>query len=283
MKLTSLLTAAIGMAFAGGSAFVAYEFMETRTTRVAAEQRPELVEIMIAAQDIPFGEDIRAHMLTPRLWPSEALPDGAFTRIEGLVPTNGQEPRRARASITRGQPVLITQVSDFGEKVTIVETLSENGRAVAITVNAETAAGGFVTPGDYVDVILTQGGGEGLRAVTILQNIRVIAVDQDANEQSDTPQVSRTVTVDVTPRQGQALALAQRAGRLSLMLREFGTEEDEPMVSLRLSDVLLEESPLPEEVVRARTITVRRGLAVETVAARGSATEDDVLTEEDDS
>jgi pilus assembly protein CpaB len=87
--------------------------------------------------------------------------------------------------------VLVTQVSEFGEKVTIVETLSENGRAVAITVNAETAAGGFVTPGDYVDVILTQGGGEGLRAVTILQNIRVIAVDQDANERSDAPQVSQ--------------------------------------------------------------------------------------------
>jgi hypothetical protein len=162
-------------------------------------------------------------------------------------------------------------VSEFGEKVTIVETLSENGRAVAITVNAETAAGGFVTPGDYVDVILTQGGGEELRAVTILQNIRVIAVDQDANEQSDTPQVSQTVTVDVTPQQGQALALAQRAGRLSLMLRDFSTEDDEPMRSLRLSDVLLEESPLPEEVVRARTITVRRGIETETVAARGNA------------
>jgi Flp pilus assembly protein CpaB len=64
MKLTSLLMAAIGMSFAGGSAFVAYDFMETRTSRVAAEQRPELVEIMIAAQDIPFGESIEAHMIT---------------------------------------------------------------------------------------------------------------------------------------------------------------------------------------------------------------------------
>jgi pilus assembly protein CpaB len=137
-------------------------------------------------------------------------------------------------------------------------------------VSAETAAGGFVTPGDYVDVILTQGGGEELRAVTILQNIRVIAVDQDANERSDAPQISQTVTVDVTPQQGQTLALAQRAGRLSLMLRDFSTEDDQPMRSLRLSDVLLEESPVPEEVVRARTITVRRGTETETVAARGN-------------
>jgi pilus assembly protein CpaB len=270
MKLTSLLMAAIGMSFAGGSAFVAYDFMENRTSRVAAEQSPELVEIMIAAEDIPFGAIIEAHMLRSRPWPSEALPDGAFTRPEGLIATNGQEPRRARTPISRGQPVLVSQVSEFGQKVTIVETLSENGRAVAITVNAETAAGGFVTPGDYVDVILTQGSGDDLRAVTILQNIRVIAVDQDANQQSDAPQVSRTVTVDVTPQQGQTLALAQRAGRLNLMLRDFSTEDDQPMRSLRLSDVLLEESPVPEEVVRARTITVRRGTEVETVAARGN-------------
>jgi pilus assembly protein CpaB len=270
MKLTSLLMAAIGMSFAGGSAFVAYDFMETRTSRVAVEQSPELVEIMIAAEDIAFGAIIEAHMLRSRPWPTEALPDGAFTRPEGLIATNGQEPRRARSTISRGQPVLVSQVSEFGQKVTIVETLSENGRAVAITVNAETAAGGFVTPGDYVDVILTQGSGDDLRAVTILQNIRVIAVDQDANQQSDAPQVSRTVTVDVTPQQGQALALAQRAGRLNLMLRDFSTEDDLPMRSLRLSDVLLEESPVPEEVVRARTITIRRGTEVETVAARGN-------------
>ncbi|MDG4647350.1 Flp pilus assembly protein CpaB [Roseibacterium sp. SDUM158017] len=270
MKLTSLLLAAIGTSFAGGSAFIAYDFMETRTTRVAAEQRPELVEIMIAAQDIAFGESIEAHMLTARPWPREALPDGAFTRPDALLAGSGQDPRRARSPIVRGQPVLVSQVSGFGEKVTIVETLSENGRAVAITVNAETAAGGFVTPGDYVDVILTQGSGDSLRAVTILQNIRVIAVDQDANERSDAPQVSRTVTVDVTPQQGQALALAQRAGRLSLMLRDYSTEDDLPMRTLRLSDVLLEESPVPEEVVRSRTITVRRGTEVETVAARGN-------------
>jgi pilus assembly protein CpaB len=122
MKLTSLLMAAIGMSFAGGSAFVAYDFMETRTSRVVAEQRPELVEIMIAAQDIPFGDTIEPHMITARLWPSEALPNGAFTLREGLVAGAGQEPRRARSPIVQGQPVLVSQVSEFGEKVTIVET-----------------------------------------------------------------------------------------------------------------------------------------------------------------
>jgi pilus assembly protein CpaB len=270
MKLTSLLMAAIGMSFAGGSAYMAHDYMETRTNRAAAEQRPELVSVMIAAQDIPFGAPLEAHMMTVRPWPREALPEGAFSESADLLPGNGNDARRARTEIPRGQPILASQVSGFGEKVTIVETLSENGRAVAIEVDAETAAGGFVTPGDYVDVVLTQGRNETLRAVTILQNIRVIAVDQDANERSDAPQISRTVTVEVTPEQGQTLALAQQAGRLSPMLRNYGIGDDRPLRSLRLSDVLLEESPVPEEVVQTRTITVRRGTDVETVAARGS-------------
>lgn len=271
MKLTSLLMAAIGMSFAGGSAYVAHDYIETRTARAAAEQAPDLVPIMIAAQDIPFGESISVDMLRVRPWPREALPEGAFSNPEDLIPTNGQDPRRARASIFQGQPIIASHVSEFGEKVTIVNTLSPNGRAVAITVSAQTAAGGFVTPGDYVDIVLTRGGGEDLRAVTILQNIRVIAVDQDANEQSDAPRTSRTVTVDVTPQQGQALAIAQSAGQLSLMLRDFNADTDEPLRTLRLSDVLLEETPeLEENAVPARTITVRRGMAVETIPTRNS-------------
>lgn len=271
MKLTSLLMAAIGMSFAGGSAYMAHDYMETRTVRAAAEQAPDLVPVMIAAQDIPFGESISVEMLRVRPWPREALPEGAFSNPEDLIPTNGQDPRRARASIFQGQPIIASHVSEFGEKVTIVNTLSPNGRAVAITVSAQTAAGGFVTPGDYVDIVLTRGGGEDLRAVTILQNIRVIAVDQDANEQSDAPRTSRTVTVDVTPQQGQALAIAQSAGRLSLMLRDFNADTDEPLRTLRLSDVLLEETPeLEENAVPARTITVRRGMAVETIPTRNS-------------
>jgi pilus assembly protein CpaB len=271
MKLTSLLMAAIGMSFAGGSAYMAHDYMETRTARATAEQSPDLVPVMIAAQDIPFGESIGAEMLRVRPWPREALPEGAFSNPEDLIPTNGQDPRRARASIFQGQPIIASHVSEFGEKVTIVNTLSPNGRAVAITVSAQTAAGGFVTPGDYVDIVLTRGGGEDLRAVTILQNIRVIAVDQDANEHSDAPRTSRTVTVDVTPQQGQALAIAQSAGRLSLMLRDFNADADEPLRTLRLSDVLLEETPeLEENAVPARTITVRRGMAVETIPTRNS-------------
>lgn len=269
MKLTSLLMAAIGMSFAGGSAYVAYDFMETQSLRSAAERAPEMVTIMVATQTIPFGASIEPHMATVRPWPVDALPEGAFTDPSLLLASDPNDARRARNPIYEGQPFLADHVSEFGEKVTIVNSLSPNGRAVAISVNVETTAGGFVTPGDYVDIVLTRRDGGDHRAVTILQNVRIIAVDQNANEQADTAQISRTVTVDVTPQEGQALAIAQNAGRLSLMLRNQAAEDDEPLQTLRLTDFLLEETPdLEEDTIPVRTITVRRGVGdVQTFSA----------------
>lgn len=276
MQLTSILLAALGLSVAGGSAYLAHGVMESRSVPPAAQTEPDLVEVMVATRDIAYGEAIDGEMVAAHPWPTGALPSGAFTRVADILPPEGDEPRRARTTILRGQPILADHVSAFGERLTIVQTLGENGRAMAINVDAETAAGGFVRPGDYVDVVLTQGSGAEMTAATILQNIRIIAVDQDADGQSDTPQVLRTVTVEVTADQGQSLALAQRAGRLSLMLRNFGSASDTAPRAIRLSDMFAEEEePEPQIVVveepapvppPPRTVTVRRGVEVETVA-----------------
>ena len=90
--------------------------------------------------------------------------------------------------------------------------------------------------------------------VTVSQ---VIGVDQDSDEQSDMPEVARTVTVEVSPEQGQRLALAQEAGTLSLTLRTLEASEDAPLDSIRLSDLLIERSPVPV-TEPVKTIKVRR-------------------------
>ena len=186
---------------------------------------------------------------------------GSFTEYATLLPEAGKPPRRARRAIGQGELVLAPKVSDFGEKVTIVQSLGPNHRAMAIKVSAETAVGGFVTPGDSVDVLLTQGRQETLRAITILQNIRVIGVDQEADEQSDAPEIARTVTVEVTPQEGQRLALAQKAGTLSLTLRTHEATDDVQLDAIKLSDVMREQS-VDEPDQRRKTIVVRRGTEV---------------------
>jgi pilus assembly protein CpaB len=261
MRLAALFTAVAGIAVAGGSVYLARDYLVVANAAPVVDTENQTVSVIVASRDIAFGEVIDAPMLTTIDWPRDAVPDGVYSAANVLLPANGQQPRRARRAISQGDPLRMATISDFGEKVTIVQTLSPNTRAMAITVSAETGVAGFVTPGDRVDLVLTQGGNQELTAVTILQNIRVIGVDQDTDQLNDTPGVARTVTVEVSAEQGQRLALAQRAGKLSLTLRSLDDTDDVELRTTRLSDLLYDAKPTePDEPVQQRpVIRVRRG------------------------
>lgn len=275
MRIRSLMMTMVGMAVAAGSVYSAREFLQIQPATASVDpSAPALVSVVVANQDIPFGTTIEAHKLTTIQWPTDAVPPGTFRDFETLLPTGGTEPRRAKRAMAQGELVLANKISQFGEKVTIVQTLAAGKRAMAVRVSAETSVGGFVTPGDNVDVMLTQGGGDDMRVVTILQNLRVVGVDQQADETQEQAQVARTVTVEVTPEEGQKLALAQRAGTLSLTLRNIpqeGDAEDKPLESIRLSDILREKSPDdnhgPKQVIKIR----RGNAALEEVEIEGPA------------
>ncbi|WP_170363423.1 Flp pilus assembly protein CpaB [Ruegeria arenilitoris] len=268
MRLKSLMMTILGVGLAGGAVMIAQE--QLRRSQAAAD--PTIVRVVAAAEEIPFGSPIEGHKLTAIDWPADSVPAGVFTSFEDVLPTAGVDPRRAKRALAQGEILLASKVSDFGEKVTIVQTLGENNRAMAINVDAQTGVGGFVTPGDFVDIVLTQGKNESLRAVTILQNIRVIGVDQTADEDVDQPGIARTVTVEVTPDQGQRLALAQKAGQLSLSLRSLQIQEDKPLEAIRLSDILLEKSPVAEGAPKP-IVKVRRGTTdVQEVPVAGNPT-----------
>ncbi|MXQ07529.1 Flp pilus assembly protein CpaB [Alphaproteobacteria bacterium GH1-50] len=268
MRIRSLIVTMAGMALAGASLYASQELLKVQPATASIDpQAPALVSVVVAAQDIPFGSTVEGHKLTTIQWPAEAVPPGIFSDYSVLLPADGNEPRRAKRAMAQGELVLANKVSDFGEKVTITQTLAKGNRAMAITVNATTSVGGFVTPGDIVDIVLTTGGGGSLRALTILQSIRIVGVDQQADEQAENPNIAKTVTVEVTPEQGQKLALAQKAGTLSLSLRGLTNDEDQPIESIRLSDIIRDESPT-EEGPKA-TVTVRRGaVAMEEVEVK---------------
>jgi pilus assembly protein CpaB len=255
----------VGLGVAGGAVQIAQTQLNASSANASTAG---VVEVIAAAQDIPFGTSIEGHMLTSISWPASSVPPGVFTDFENVLPAIGGEPRRAKRALAQGELLLVSKVSGFGEKVTIVQTLGANNRAMAINVDAGSGVGGFVTPGDFVDVVLTQGRDNSMRAVTVLQNVRVVGVDQTADEQIEQAGVARTVTVEVTPEQGQKLALAQQAGKLSLSLRALDTEKDKPIASVRLSDLLTETSPTPENEPRP-VIRVRRAATeIEEVPSR---------------
>lgn len=270
MRIRSLFITMLGIAVAAASVYASQGLLKVEPATASAERTtPALVSVVVAGQDIDYGEAIQAQKLTTIQWPAEAVPAGVFTDFSRLVAEDSVEPRRAKRAMVKGELVLASKISDYGEKVTIVQTLKRGNRAMAVSVSAATSVGGFVTPGDYVDIVMTSQDSKGLRAVTILQKIRVIGVDQQADELSEAAQIARTVTVEVTPREGQTLALAQRAGTLSLTLRNvFEGDEDAPLESIRLSDILKDEEIFIPEVIEPdkQVVKVRRGsTAVEEV------------------
>lgn len=273
MRIKSLLMTIFGVGLAGGAVFWAQDQL-ARNQAAAADA--SIVRVVAVSEDIPFGNPIEGHKLTTIEWPAESVPVGVFTSFDDVLPAAGGEPRRAKRALAQGEILLASKVSEFGEKVTIVQTIGEGNRAMAISVNAQTGVGGFVTPGDFVDIVLTRGRDASLRALTILQNIRVIGVDQKADEEIDQPGIARTVTVEVTPQQSQRLALAQKAGQLSLSLRSLDETENQPLEAVRLSDILLEKSPV-EDGAPQPVVKVRRGISdIQEEKVTITATDDEV-------
>ncbi|WP_298359515.1 Flp pilus assembly protein CpaB [uncultured Litoreibacter sp.] len=283
MQLKPILVMIVGLALAGGSFVVTQGFVGAPTVAANAAipekaEQPQVVRAIIAGRDIKFGEALTLENLTHQEWPIGSVPEGTFSKYADVLGQDTTRPRSAKREISQGELILVDKISNFGESVTLVQTLSKNTRAVSIEVNAVTSVGGFVTPGDRVDVVLTQGRGETLRAATILQDIRVLGIDQDAVRTGKRAKVAQTITVEVTPQQGQKLALARRAGVISLTLRTLNAEQSEPLKQITLADLLGEAAPIveaepvvPATVVEApapvekRTVKVRRGKEEEIV------------------
>ena len=277
MRASSIVLALFGLVVAGGSAQLARELMTAPQADAASPAA--LVTIMTAAAEIKRGDIIQSFMLKPQSWPAAAVPAGSFADAAPLLPAEGGEPRRALRSLVAGEVILEGKISGFGEKVTIAQSLSPNARAMAIKVDAVTAVGGFITPGDFVDVLLTRGNAETLMTDTILRNIRVVAVDQSDDELIDEPDIAATVTVEVTAQQGQVIALAQNAGTLSLALRTPDSKDAAPIDRLRIGDLVPEPVvapivevadaiPAPVIVPPRRTIIVRRGIEAQEVTLK---------------
>jgi pilus assembly protein CpaB len=134
-----------------------------------------------------------------------------------------------REPFLKGEPIVARKVVRAGDSGYLAVVLPAGMRAMAVPVKVETAAGGFILPGDRVDVILSrqiqpENGGRNNMFVTntVLRNIKVLAVDQVAQADKDeTTVVGATATLEVTPTDAEVLALAKATGDISLTLRSY--------------------------------------------------------------
>jgi pilus assembly protein CpaB len=148
-----------------------------------------------------------------------AAPTGAFRSLEEVV---GDGRRVALTPILPNEPILAGRISGPGGRATLAGVIRPGMRASTIRVDDVMGVAGFVLPGDFVDVLLTRPDGadrEVMRTDLLLQGVRILAVDQLADQAKDSPVVAKAATIEVTPAQAQKLALAGQVGTLALALR----------------------------------------------------------------
>lgn len=204
--------------------------VEKRNQQIAQEL--SLSPVVVARVPMKYGDALTPDKLRIAQWPAASVPPGAVSDIR-LLTASPQGARVALRPIETGQPVLQQMLTGPGGRAVISATLPKDRRAIAIRVNDVAGVAGFVLPGDSVDVLLTRqpATGPNVQAEqitdTIVENVRVIAADQNANDSSKDPQLSKTVTLEVDTVQAKKLALAGQVGSLSLSLRNAADRDQE--------------------------------------------------------
>ena len=234
-------------------------------------QQEPTTKVLVAARELKPGQRLTEEDMTWKDWPIDALNVAFFTDGSQPLPAttakNSDKPtvksaRRdesnvakvtreavemvqgdaaleqfigatVRETILQGEPIVSRKIVRAGDAGYMAAYLEPGMRAMAIGVSVESAAGGFILPGDRVDVLLTResklmdamGGGaerSQFTTSTVMKNVKVLAIDQSTTVDPETQTaVGATATLELTPRDAEALALAKSEGSLSLVLRSY--------------------------------------------------------------
>lgn len=256
MSIRNILLIVGALFMIGGTAFVAKNWLDAQRapTQVAAEAPPQpevqLTYVLIAKTDIPVGRFIQETDLDWQAWPDDVMSDSYLiqdqfdeTTLLGSV---------SRQPIAAGEPMVLGRVVAPGERGFLAAVLKPGYRAVSIEVNETSGIGGFVFPGDRVDLILShtiqdselENRSERQASETILTNVRILAVDQQTNTDSESePIVASTATLELTPKQAEMIAAVRSLGQLSLSLRSLAKDEEELERLVNGEDPLQEAEP----------------------------------------
>jgi pilus assembly protein CpaB len=231
-------------------------FAGSSAPKAEAAPVPQGPKVLVAQRVLPTGTIITADAIGFQPWPKELVKDAYY--IDGSSDVSKLLGTVVRFPITAGEPVTQGSLVKPGDRGFLAAALGPGMRAITVPVSAKTGVGGFVFPGDRVDLMLTQTvkGGEGasgdLKASeTILRNLRVLATDQSTTQETvngnTVVRQFRTVTLEVTPKIAEKVAVAQTIGTLSLSLRSIADNQAELERAIAQGDVKIPDGATPQQ------------------------------------
>lgn len=253
----------LALVFAGLAAWLANTWVQRQANLVdQAGENANTTLVVVAASDIAYGQKIESLHLRRVAWPNEALPDGwlgTLEELEGMV---------SKRQISAGEVVSKNRVVKHLEGSKLSALIGKNRRAMTVRVDDVVGVAGFLLPGNRVDIygVRKNPKTRKVKVNTVLSDVNVLAVDQDANRKEGGPKVVRAVTLEVTSRQAKKLVKAMHEGKIQLALRNPADRLVEKPAKKKVKKKPRKTAKIaPKRAPKRSKITVIRGLTVDEV------------------
>ena len=277
MNLRMVLLVVAALIVAGVTAYLARSYL-LQTRPGEQEAAIQTTRVLVARKALGMGHLIAEGDLGWQDWPAENMNPNYIQEKSGAT-VQAETGKVVRYGLTPGEPLTLARMIAPGERGFLAAVLKPGMRAFTVPVNRTSGLAGFVLPGDRVDVILRHqvkdgGGADRDVSETILQNVRVIGVDTRSSDQGQKPALGKSVTLEVTPKIAEKLAMVGRLGTMSLALRSLSpgardgeagiSPDDEEPISNRQTYTLESEVSrlVPPWKPRLKTLTIARGSKV---------------------
>jgi pilus assembly protein CpaB len=271
MRAAQIGILGVGLALAGFGVFMAQTYVSNTQAALAAAQAAaqntgpaptfETVPVAVALRPLRYGEPISVGDVQMIDWPANAVPPGVFSAIDQVVP-DASRPRVALRAMEPMEPILAMKVSQPGQPAGIAAILTPGMRAFTIRVDQNSGLSGTLRPSDTVDIYWTGRGVDGGEITRLLSaSVRIIALDEDADQDRNFTGVPRSITVEAEPEMVASLAQGQSTGRLSLSL--VGLDDVAELGAIQVDGRSLLGMETREQAVAERcTVRTRRGAEV---------------------
>ncbi len=244
MKLGPLISLGLSAVLGIAAVFLGRYYMSSNNNDAVAEISAPAIQmssVLVAAAAIEPGEQVSDSNVKSVNWPADSVPEGVVEDASAL-----SETLYARGLILPGEPIMLEKLDAEGNLLTLAAAIEPGMRAVSVTVRSDTGVAGFVLPGDRVDVnefiqrepgqSAASYGGDAVRVTAdliarpVLQNVKVLAVDQTFDSGLEGARPSSTVTLEVSPDGALRLGAAGMQGALGLAL--IGRKEEAEVIRL---------------------------------------------------
>ncbi len=232
MKAARLVVLGVAVAAGGLAAVLASGGEEKKPEAVQPTVNIETVDVLIAKGDINTGQAVSAQDLQWQAWPAATTSPIFIKKKDRPDAMEALSGSISRVAFFAGEPIREEKLIKANGSGYLAAILPSGMRAICTEISPETGAGGFILPGDRVDVIVTirkdkddkkkSKDEEAATSETVLNNVRVLAIDQTVEEKNGQKVVvGKTATLELTQRQAETLVLSRQLGSLSLALRSI--------------------------------------------------------------